>query len=137
VSTGSQGWRSALVGAIVVMATMGCGDGQQTDPRNLTYCGGTCWGTLCCAPSNDACPSLMPLDRSPCAPTGTWCGYACGEPYGARYHMAECRADGWHVGVVVCDWFGSPDGGAAEDGGDGVPDAAGDAGADAAPPDGS
>jgi hypothetical protein len=133
VSTGSQRWRSGLVAAIVVMATMGCGDGQQTDPRNLTYCGGTCWGPMCCAPSNDACPRLMPLQGSPCGgPTGVWCGYGCGDPYGASYHVAGCFEWGWEISTSQCDPSFSLDAGP-------MPDATADADAasDAALPDGS
>jgi hypothetical protein len=126
-------WCLLQAGSLVV--ALGCGDGQQTDPRNLTYCGGTCWGTMCCAPSDDGCPRLMPLHGSPCARTGIWCGYDCHSGY---YHTAQCQASGsWWVGEGHCDRVDRPDGGAAEDGGDGVPDAAGDAAADAAPPDAS
>jgi hypothetical protein len=133
VSVGTQRWRSALVAAIAVMATMGCGDGQQTDPRNLTYCGGRCWGaTICCASSNAQCPEYMPLHGSPCAPTGLNCGYGCDRPYAGHWYEAACFSTGWHVGETHCDPPSSLDAGPTPDA---MVDT--DAASDAAPSDGS
>jgi hypothetical protein len=95
----------ALVVAVAGVAMGGgCGGDQlEIDPRELRYCGGVCYGTWCCAPSDDACPELMPLRGSECDLEGVRCGYACGDPSGARYHMAACRSGVWDYDIVICD----------------------------------
>jgi hypothetical protein len=127
----------ALV-VVVAVAAMGCGGGEEVDPRELTYCGGTCY-MACCADSHDTCPDLMPLQGSPCEEFFGACGYGCRE---GSYYGAFCSPRGeWTIIRYVCmdpppwdagmtpDATDPPDATGDEDGGEG--DAAVDAAVDA------
>jgi hypothetical protein len=118
-------WQStsclALVVVVAAMAMVcGCGGGQsKTDPRELEYCGGTCYGEHCCAASHQHCPALMPLDGAGCRSEGVSCGYGCDWPSIGSWSEARCLGERWQVSEGMhCDGplpFPMPDAGSQSD----------------------
>ncbi|MFW6051429.1 MAG: hypothetical protein ACODAU_09655 [Myxococcota bacterium] len=99
--------RRLLAVALLTMTGVlhaGCGEGGGgVDPRELEYCGGTCYGDFCCAPADPECPELMPLEGTDCTSIGLACGYGCDVPTTGYYHVAECGESGWITEEVHCD----------------------------------
>jgi hypothetical protein len=121
----AQVFGSCLVLVVAVAAVaMGCGGGGEeleVDPRELIYCGGTCY-MACCADSHDTCPDLMPLEGSECEEFFGACGYGCSE---GRYYGASCNPQrGWTIVDYSC-WEPPWDAGMTPDATD-SPDATGD-----------
>jgi hypothetical protein len=98
----SNGRALAWLSVAVSLGLLGaaCSDGSQTDPRELSYCGGTCYGQHCCADSHETCPELMPLEGSRCQDFGVRCGYGCMD---GTFQTAYCgELSGWTISEQQC-----------------------------------